>query len=210
MITSTNRNSSNGSTYARHRRITKGNKKVLQKVVDDFKTATDKQIFEEFSNFQDFSMAWGGGRCLRVAAGPLYVHKADFRGNPAKIERVANPDLKSDLMLILSDISVMQTLNTRWVKTETEEDSSSARTYICVFVGTNRLEVVASKWGFKGSTSFLHNKFFHWQAIARGANLANVVANDDLSSEDEDDTSSNSASTHDVVMHGLRDALPFM
>jgi hypothetical protein len=201
MITSTNRNSCNHSTYARHRSITKGSQQLLRKVVADFKTARDKLIFEEFGNFLDFSRAWGGGGCLRVAAGPLYVCKLDSENKPAKTGRVQNNVLKSDLQIILSDINVMQTMQKRWVA---EEDSkSSVATYICAFLGTNRLEIIASKWGFTPG-----HHFYHWQAIDRGANLGHVVAVDDLN--DGDDTSNNSANKHDAVMQGLRDALPFM
>lgn len=184
-IISGSRNPKNDSLYARRRSVFKGKTKQLENVISGLKNASDKVIFEQFTKHDggspvvSFNDAWGMAEILQG------TKKIDLKAFTPKVERIPNDELKSDFRLILADF-------TRLKMRFTEDDQN--RGYICMFVGTNRLELIASKWGLAASARSTPNlfspagtlhHFYHWQAVARGGSVQQVVTVDDSSlSED--------------------------
>jgi hypothetical protein len=179
-IISGSRNPKNDSRFARRRSILKGRTNQLTNVINGLKTASDKMIFEEFIGSTsdkphlDFGDAWGRGHMKHRQTGP--GEKLDVRSFEPKLDRIPNQELKSDFRLILADFT---TLKTRFAA------DPQNRGYICMFVGKNRLELIASKWGLTVPTGSDHH-FFHWQAVARGGSVQRVVTVDDASLSDDD------------------------
>jgi hypothetical protein len=190
-IISANRNPKNDSLYARRRSVFKGKTKQLENIINGLKNASDKVIFEEFTKDGGgtpvalFNGAWGMGEILRG------TKKIDPKAFTPKVERIPNDELKSDFRLIFADFTK---LKMRF----TQDDQD--RGYICMFVGTNRLELIASKWGVAASARSTPNlfspagtihHFYHWQAVARGGSVQQVITVDDSSlSEDSSESGS--------------------
>jgi hypothetical protein len=205
MITSASRSPMNDSRYARRRSITKGKRKQLIEVVNALKAADDKLILEEFQPSKLpssestvigwFTHSWGLGRINADMSGVVNVRFPNFQGYPPRIDRVPNPELKGDLKLMLGDFTLMRG----------RFDGGAKHGYICMFVGKARLELIVSKWG---ATPGHH--FYHWQAIAKGADPGSVNTIDDLSNVKDDEVSETRAEKDVKVMKALGEMLPFM
>jgi hypothetical protein len=121
-----------------------------------------------------FSMRWGLAHYSIDRKGVLPVHYAKpSKEYSIQVGRIPNDELKSDFKLIVYDLTVIQGVR---------EFRMAKHAYLAVFVGKARLEVIASKYG---ATPGKHH-FYHWQAIAKGQGVDDVVAVDDSSVEDDD------------------------
>jgi hypothetical protein len=185
IVSTSHKNARNHSQYARRRSIRKGNREQLVAVVTELKNRQSLVVCEEFSPsrmhrytrpnvLEAFAVNWGLAD-TGLKMGKVLAHRT-VSFDPKKcqyqprIDRIPNPELKSDFRLILADLSLL---------VDQRGFASAPHAYLAVFVGTNWLDVIASKWG---NTAGHH--FFHWQGVAAGAPAA-VNTVDDGSAEDD-------------------------
>jgi len=189
IVSTSHKNRRNKSLHARRRSIRKGQQEQLFAVVTELKGRQSLVVCEEFSPsrlnrytrssgkpctnvLEAFAVNWGLYHYGFNNKAIVPYYKLDLKGTEYQphLDRIQNDELKSDFKFILADLSLL-VLGRGFDKTP--------HAYLAVFVGTNWLDVIASKNG-----NMAKHHFYHWQAVAAGAPAA-VNTVDDASVEDD-------------------------